>query len=329
MKQLSLLQQQLLSILSDGAYHNGQHLGDILEVSRTAIWKQIAQLEALGIVINREPKQGYQIATPFVPLSAHAIQSALAAPLKETVDIHLFASIDSTNRFLKTKPLTHSLTCCLTETQTAGRGRFKRAWYSPFGENIYCSVGITLDNDPAALSGLSLVVSLAMHAVLQAQTEDPIQIKWPNDLIWQGKKLAGTLIEMTAEGNGSTDVIIGMGLNINSLSSTRQTTIDRPWCTLRDITKHSFDRNQLIASLIETLDAYLVRLQQKGFADFHAAWHALDCLYQKQITISHPTGTVTGQGCGVNDAGYLLLKDEKQQIRVFSSGDTTLAQSKP
>jgi BirA family transcriptional regulator, biotin operon repressor / biotin---[acetyl-CoA-carboxylase] ligase len=328
MKLFTPLQQKLLTILSDGEYHSGQHLGDLFNVSRTAIWKNIEQFESIGVHIERTSKQGYRLSKPFIPLSAAAIKAALDTQTAQALDIHLFARIDSTNRFLKTQALTNRLTCCLAETQTAGRGRFRRHWHSPFGENIYCSLGVSLADDPSQLSGLSLVVSLAMHAVLQKHSKHPIRIKWPNDLIWQNRKLAGTLIEITAEGNGNTEVIIGMGLNINSISSTSQTTIDRPWCTLRDITQQTFNRNELIADLIQTLDCYLKRFKQKGFTDFQATWNTLDCLYHQQVTVSQPTGSTTGIGCGVNSAGYLLLKDDKKKIHTFSSGDTTLAQSK-
>ncbi len=327
MKSFTPTQKQLLNLLSNGACFSGQYLGDKLGVSRAAIWKHIEKLEQLGLTIERLPKQGYRVKHPFVPLSETRIQQALEAEFKEPIDCHAFASIDSTNRFLRTIPAKPQMTCCIAEAQTKGRGRFGRHWHSPFGENIYCSLSMHIEGDPSHLSGLSLVVSLAMHSVLQAYTDKSIAIKWPNDLLWEHQKLAGTLIEMTAEGNSGTDIIIGMGLNINSISAS-QTSIDRPWCSLRDITQQSFDRNQLIIELIKTLKIELQVFLQAGFQGFQARWNALDYLKNQEITVSKPTEKITGVGCGVSKAGYLLLKDKKGAMHTFSSGDTTLAQEK-
>ncbi|MDX2345718.1 MAG: biotin--[acetyl-CoA-carboxylase] ligase [Legionella sp.] len=314
------IQQQLLNILADGTCHNGQHLANQLGVSRTAIWKHIEKLEKLGLTIKRIPKKGYCLEHAFIPLSKTKIQKALNQKLNQPIDLYLFASINSTNRFLKTEPANEKIRCCLAETQTAGRGRFGRDWHSPFGENIYCSVALCIESDPSRLSGLSLVVSLVMHAVLQKYTEEPIAIKWPNDLLWNHKKLAGTLIEMTAEGNHSTDVIIGMGLNINATKKT--------WGSLKEITEQAFDRNQLIIELIVTLHQQLHILEQEGFSAFQAAWNELDYLKNQPITLSQPNGSFTGIGRGVNHNGYLLLEDKMGVTHAYSSGNTTLAQEK-
>ncbi|MDF1677125.1 MAG: biotin--[acetyl-CoA-carboxylase] ligase [Legionellaceae bacterium] len=221
-------------------------------------------------------------------------------------------------------PFKH-LTCCIAETQTNGRGRFRRHWHSPFGENIYCSLGLCIEGDLSHLSGLSLVVSLAMHHVLQKKTSEIIAIKWPNDLLWRHKKLAGTLIEMVAEGNNSADVIIGMGLNINSCFNHTDNTA-KPWCSLHEITGQFFDRNELIAELILTINTYLQQFKHDGFSSFRTAWNEKDYLKNKQFSISGPTGVITGIGHGVNQSGYLLLEDEVGSMHTLSSGDTTLSQ---
>jgi BirA family transcriptional regulator, biotin operon repressor / biotin---[acetyl-CoA-carboxylase] ligase len=325
MKSLSPRQTHLLHMLSDGACHSGQHLGDTLGISRTAIWKYIEQLTDLGLTIERIPHQGYRLSTSFIPLTETAIRQALTPTLNQELTFHLFASLDSTNRFLKTQPTSTSLSCCISEAQTMGRGRFGRHWHSPFGENIYCSFAWHSDGDPSHLSGLSLVVSLAIHATLKPYTTSSIAIKWPNDLLWHDKKLAGTLIEMTAESHGGTDLIIGIGLNINTQTQDDKT-LERPWCSLRDIVGHSLDRNILIAELIIQLNQHLNRFNQAGFSDFHEQWDTYDYLKQRMVTLTKPSGTLTGKVLGVNDAGYLLLKDEHGITHTLSSGDTSLAQ---
>jgi len=329
MKVLTQLQQTLLSIISDGLCHSGQRLGDTLGISRTAIWKNIERLESFGLAIERIRKQGYRLKRSFIPLTEQAIRSKLAPSLNQALDLHLFASINSTNRFLKTQPQTPGLTLCAAETQTDGRGRFARHWHSPFGENIYCSFGWRFEGDPSNLSGLSLVVSLAVHAAIQQlnlnHASQDIAIKWPNDLLWHDKKLAGILIEMTGEGNGSTDVIIGIGLNVNAIAE-ENTPIDKPWCALRDIFGQDIDRNTLLAMLITQLDQHLQTFSEQGFEAYQKQWQALDYLFDRTITLSKPNGACTGIGQGVDNAGYLKLLDKQGVMHTLSSGDTSLAQ---
>ena len=329
MKIFTKTQYMLLKKLSDGLCHSGQHLGDTLGVSRTAIWKHIKHFETLGLAIERIPKQGYRLTRSFVPLDEQAIRKKLTLALNQALNLHVLASVDSTNRFLKNQAYTPGFTLCTSETQTSGRGRFARPWHSPFGDNIYCSLAWRFEGDPSNLSGLSLVVSLAVHAAIQQLKTDHVSkdilIKWPNDLLWQNKKLAGILIEMTGEGNGNTDVIIGIGLNVNAIAE-KNTPIDKPWCALRDILEQSINRNALLALLITQLDQHLQEFSKQGFQAYQAAWQALDYLFDRTITVSKPKGTLTGRAQGVDKAGYLRLIDEHDVTHILSSGDTSLAQ---
>jgi len=265
----------------------------------------------------------------FIPLNEQAIRSALTQTLNQRLHLHIFESINSTNRFLKTHPRTPGLTLCAAETQTDGRGRFARPWHSPFGENLYCSLAWRFEGDVSRLSGLSLVVSLAVHTAIQAlAVTDPckhIAIKWPNDLLWQDRKLAGILIEMTAETNNSTEVIIGIGLNVNAIPE-ENTPIEKPWCALRDILGKSIDRNKLLARLIIQLDQDLQKFSNLGFQAYQKQWHTLDYLYDRTITLTKPNETLTGRALGVDNAGHLLLIDKQGVTHTLSAGDTSLAQ---
>lgn len=265
----------------------------------------------------------------FIPLSEPAIRKKLTPELNRMLNLYVLDSVDSTNRFLKAQAYQPGLTLCTSETQTNGRGRFARPWHSPFGENIYCSLAWRFEGDPSYLSGLSLVVSLAVHAAIQQLKANPasqeILIKWPNDLLWQGKKLAGILIEITSKNNNSTDVIIGIGLNVNAIAD-HDTPINRPWCSLRDILEQSINRNTLLALLITQLDQHLQNFSKQGFQAYQAAWQARDYLFDRTITVSKPNETLTGRAQGVDNAGYLLLIDEHGVTHTLSSGDTSLAQ---
>ncbi|KTC85390.1 biotin--[acetyl-CoA-carboxylase] ligase [Legionella drozanskii] len=325
MKQFSKIQLELLHQLSDGNCHSGKMLGERFGVSRTAIWKHISQLAELGLSIQRIPQHGYQLTKPVIPLDESLIRLHLKdRHFNKNPDIHLFATIDSTNRFLKDLATTSSISVCCAEKQTHGKGRFGRQWYSPFGENIYFSSRWELNCCLSRLSGLSLVVGLAILTSLQDfQVQQGIRLKWPNDVLWNNKKLCGILIEVIAETNSCAQVIIGIGMNVNTATQ-EQSLPDKPWCSLYEITGKHFDRNVLLANLIHQLDQYLNKFLATGFATFATDWQEVDYLQGQFIKVSQPTGIISGYACGVNELGQLCLQDSDGKLHHLSSGDTSL-----
>lgn len=325
MKQFTNLQLQLLHLLSDGQCHSGNLIGEQLGVSRTAIWKNISQLAELGLAVTRIPKQGYQLKQPMTPLDEALIRQRLESKRYEkSTNFHLFAELSSTNQFLKELDINSSINFCCAEKQTQGRGRFGRQWISPFGENIYFSGRWELNCCLSRLSGLSLIVGLAILASLRdSAIQHDIRIKWPNDLLWGNKKLCGILIEAIAEANSCAQVIIGIGINVNK--ATLVEPLDgKPWCSLYEITGNSFDRNILLGDLIFHLTNYLDKFLLAGFGAFADEWRELDYLEGKLIEVSQPTGSISGYACGVNHLGQLGLRDEQGNVQYLSSGDTSL-----
>ena len=258
-------------------------------------------------------------------LNESTIQNILkTAAFNKPIRVHVLDSVDSTNQFLKDLPASDAIEVCCAETQTQGRGRFGRSWHSPFGENIYFSIRAHIDCDLSQLSGLSLVVSMAVLAALNdTGIEDVVRIKWPNDLLWQGKKLCGCLIEAMRERQAGADVVIGIGLNVNSTRH-ELALIDKPWCSLYEITGTHFDRNALIAKLILRIDQYIQKIITKGFASFIPTWQQTDYLKNKLITVSQPNGLLSGKANGIDESGQLMLIDEMGVTHYLSSGDTSL-----
>ncbi len=249
------------------------------------------------------------------------------------LNIHVFESIDSTNQFLKNHPSSTSLELCCAETQTNGRGRLGRSWYSPVGENIYCSLRWQYSGPIAKLSALSLVVGLAILAAFRTlEITQNIYIKWPNDLFWDGKKMAGILIESTSESLDHQSVVIGIGLNVNTqtLIEETQTKIDRPWCSLRDITNKKWDRNQLIGIICGMTHQYLERYLCDGFSTFIPEWEKYDGLYQQlvEVTLSNRQHLV-GIALGVREDGLLQVMDKEGKIHLITSGEVTRCSPTP
>lgn len=322
MKQFSLLQRQILESLSDGQCHSGSQLGERLAVSRTAVWKQIRQLTELGLPIICVPQHGYKFSYSFVPLDESKIRHKLM--LEQPLYFHLFAEIDSTNFYLKNLEPQPGLSICCAEKQTKGRGRFGREWLSPFGENIYLSSRWEFDCCLSKLSGLSLVVSLAvLNSLEKNNLHHDIRVKWPNDLMWSNKKLCGILIEINAESNNAAQVIIGIGLNVNMLRQSLDL-FDKPWCSLQQIYQRYFDRNALIADLLSSLACYLALFKKNELTHFVQEWQKVDALWGQFITVTQPQGCISGIAQGINEYGQLCLLDNENKLHYLSSGEASL-----
>ncbi|WP_133129610.1 biotin--[acetyl-CoA-carboxylase] ligase [Legionella yabuuchiae] len=329
MIQLNKTQREIIQCLSDGRCLSGTDIGTTLGISRTAVWKQVKQLVELGVPIQSLPQQGYQLTKPLRLLDEHHIKEILNdLSFERPLTFHLFASVDSTNRYLKTLPPSAQVELCCAEMQTHGRGRFNRHWYSPFGENLYLSLRRPFACSLSELSGLSLVVSLAIRQAIQSLTSiNDLKVKWPNDLIWQDKKLSGTLIEIQAESHGISDVIIGIGINVNAKTASNSN-YESSWCSLADITQQSnFDRNLLVAHLIKYIHEYSNRFLTRGLQAFQTEWNEADYLFNQLITVSQLNGEISGKAQGINELGQLKVIDQNGNTHYVSFGDTLLKRS--
>jgi len=274
---------------------------------------------------------GYPFPTSCVLLQVEKIQKGLTALSQHEIHIiQIFDSIPSTNDYLMQQiPVTATQTiCCLSEQQTAGKGRRGQSWVSPFGHNIYLSLLWHFPLELSALSNLSLVVAIAVTRVLQhyAVTE-PVGIKWPNDVLWNHQKLCGILIEIKQVAYHQTSMVIGIGLNTHMPQHTTLP-ISQAWTDLQQITGQLHDRNEVVSILLNELIATLVLFQAQapgtGFLPFSETWRSLDLAFNKPITLITPTGTLQGMGRGVNSQGQYQVTLESGETQTFSSGHISL-----
>ena len=318
------LNQNLIKLLNDGKFHNGTSIGNKLKISRAAIWKAIKKLEQYHIPLTSIKGKGYQLNTPLLLLEKNKIQSRLRHP---SVKVKILEKIASTNDYLKTLSEGNQDICvCLSETQTTGKGRLQRQWHSPFAENIYLSLLCPFEKDISELNGLSLIVGLAVCRAIESvvNVQDKIlQIKWPNDILLEGKKLAGILIEIQAESNGFCQVIIGIGINVN-MKRAGQNNIDQNWISLTNIVKKYLDRNLLIPEIIDTLIDYLEKFSSQGLLVFQNEWQQRDYLINSQISLASGNQIIAGLYSGINKYGHLRVKNKTGDVLTFSSGNATI-----
>lgn len=318
--------QKLLNILSDGRFHSGEALGAELGVSRTAIWKQVQSLQLLGLDCYSVSGKGYRLANPLELLERELILDSMTAAAKPLVsEIELHSQIESSNCHLMDK-LGHGLAhghACMAERQTAGRGRRGRPWVSPFARNIYMSFYWRFEMSPELLSGLGLAIGVGVVRALKQLGVDDASLKWPNDILWQGRKLAGILLEMRGESAGPYHVVIGVGLNVDMSSDDSSAEIDQPWVDLQHIAEQPISRNKIAAVLLSELLLVADQFQRSGLVSFVDEWTAADAYAGKAVVIQQGIETITGYARGVDGNGAILLETETG-LRQFHSGEVSL-----
>jgi len=209
----------------------------------------------------------------------------------------------------------------LAELQSQGRGRRGRNWYSPFGANLALSMGFSARREAAELGGLSLVVGLALLDALERQGVAGLALKWPNDLLLEGSKLGGILIEVASTPHGI-ELVIGVGLNIRLPAAVRAT-LDQ---SVSDIEGAgiSVDRNLLAASVVSSVHEFVGEFQRHGFAPFSDVFNARHYFHGAECQMLQGSVSESGRVEGVTEQGALVLRAKDGRTRVFHGGEVSL-----
>jgi len=317
---------RLLQLLADGRFHSGEALAAQLGVSRAAVWKQIGQLRsACGQEIYAVPGRGYRLARPLDLLDREQIGSQLNPETASRISaIHLHQSLDSTNSWLmeRGRDGMASGAVCLAEQQQAGRGRHGRRWISPYGSNIYLSLLWRFELAPMQLSGLSLAAGIAVLRTLQQFGASEAGLKWPNDILYRQRKLAGLLLEVAGESEGPAQVVLGVGLNTHL--GEQGAAIDQPWIDLASISGvRRYRRNELVARLLEGLVETIDRYAKEGLQPFIPAWRQADLMLDQQVVVRNAERAISGRHRGIDESGALLLESDGE-LRSFYAGEVSL-----
>jgi BirA family biotin operon repressor/biotin-[acetyl-CoA-carboxylase] ligase len=303
----------LLAALSAERVVSGSALAQRLRVTRSAVWKQIQILRDLGAPIEAAAGRGYRLERPLELLDAQRIRAELAPALRQhlgALDVHW--QIDSTSSELLRRAGSGAsaapLQVCIAETQTAGRGRRGRVWQSPLGGNLYMSVLRRFDHGMGALAGLSLVVGLGVVEALGDCGICGMGLKWPNDVLVDGRKLAGILVELGGEFLGPCHAVIGIGINLH-LPAVSRARIEQPVIDLASLPGGAdVSRNRLAACLIARLVVALDRFAALGFAPFAPAYARHDLLRDRPIRVLVGGAPNAGVGAGVDARGALIVR---------------------
>jgi len=310
----------VLRALSDGKFHSGEKIAQTLGCSRTSIWQAVHVIENdFAIQVFSVRGQGYRLAAPLDWLDVATIRSGLDTATADVWTVAVADEIDSTNTRLMTLAANggpHGLVLA-AERQSAGRGRLGRRWQARIGDCLMFSILWRFDRGMAELAGLSLAVGLALARALR-KLGAPVELKWPNDLLLQGRKLAGILIELSGDALGPAAVVIGIGLNVVAPAD-----VDQPVAALTDCGLE-VSRNELLAALLNALQQVLTTFNRTGFAPFADEWMQLSAHQDEPVRLSFgPDESIDGMARGVAENGALLV-DTPAGRQVFHVGEVSL-----
>jgi BirA family biotin operon repressor/biotin-[acetyl-CoA-carboxylase] ligase len=316
-------ERELLARLIEGPL-SGDALARDAGLTRAAMWKRIEALRNGGVRIDAQAGRGYALAEPVELLDAERIQGQLqGATAAGLSSLDVAWSLDSTNsELLRRKAPDRGVEVLLAEQQTGGRGRRGRAWSSPIAANLYLSMSRQFSGGLARLGGLSLVVGVAVAEALRHAGYAAVGLKWPNDLLAQGRKLGGILVEGGGEHGGPVRAVIGIGVNVRMPASVA-VGIDQAWTDLAGLGDALPSRNMLAAQLLDALVPALDRFDHEGLAPFLARYAALDVLAGRAVTVHGPQGDEHGVADGIGEDGALRV-EIGQVIRHVHAGDVSV-----
>lgn len=306
---------------------SGEAISDKLGLTRAAVWKHVEALRAHGYRIDAVPARGYRLAgipDRLTPLELR--------PLLNTHDLghalHHHEVIASTNdraRELAEEGAAHG-EVVIAESQTGGRGRRGRPWVSPPGLNVYLSVVLRPELPPSRATELTLLTSVAVCDALR-QADVPAEIKWPNDLLIGGRKVAGILTELASEPERVHWVVVGIGVNVNATEADFPEEL-RPIATSVRIERGApAPRALLVAACLTSLEAWLDRHAEEGFAPIREAWRERAGTLGRDVTVRAEGRDVVGRAEDIDASGALLVRTDRGLERILS-GDVLMLRTR-
>ncbi|MGA3164374.1 MAG: biotin--[acetyl-CoA-carboxylase] ligase [Verrucomicrobiota bacterium] len=305
---------------------SGTELAEKLRISRAAIWARIEELRRLGYDIEAGPHSGYRLIS--VPDVLHA-DDLLARLYKTKIigrDVRVFEQTTSTNDVIEklARDGVKEGVVVFAESQTKGRGRLGRKWLSPAHKGLWFSLLLRPDLRPQEATQLTVASATALRRAIHSETGLNPEIKWPNDILVRGKKVAGILTEMSAELDRVQHVILGIGVNVNTGAGEFQPELRKLATSLKIESGRAISRADLATTILYELDRNYARVCAGGFAVLADEWEAHCTTIGRNVTIQVGERRLRGRAESLSDEGALLLRTEHGHLESIIGGDVTL-----
>jgi BirA family biotin operon repressor/biotin-[acetyl-CoA-carboxylase] ligase len=319
------MKEEILRLLrSADGYISGQELCNRFGVSRTAVWKAINQLKEAGYEIEAQQNKGYKLmAAP--DLMTEAEIKSLMHTEWVAKEVLYFDTIDSTN--IKAQELAEkgyqSGTLVVADKQESGKGRRGRSWVSPSGTGIFMTLMIKPDINPNNASMLTLVAALAVAKAITSVTGEEAMIKWPNDIVVNGKKVCGILTEMNAQFDYINHIVVGIGINVHNESFPEE--ISQMASSLMiEAGGKRFHRAQIIAETMSYFEQYYdTFLKTQDLSALVREYDELLVNRNKSVRVLDPKEPFDGKAMGITPKGELIV-DTWESRKLVSSGEVSV-----
>ncbi len=319
---MSTKEKALRALQENGGYLSGEALSEQLDISRAAVWKAITALREQGYEIDSVTGKGYRLVSCPDILTEEAIRSGLTGSL--VTRIYTMESVDSTNNEAKRRAqegAPHG-SVFVAEEQTGGKGRLGRVWKSPPKTGLWFTLLLRPNATPEQVTNLTLFAGLAVSRAIHALTGLPAQIKWPNDVVIEGKKVCGILTEMAAEMESVEYVIPGIGVNVNTESFPE----DIAWkaTSLYLSTGKKWSRATVLQAILREMEELLHRQEEKGTGAVLAEYR------ENCVTIGKPVSTqrgnirLSGIAENITDTGELIVRQSNGSELIINSGEVSV-----
>lgn len=319
------MKEEILRLLrSDDGYISGQELCNRFGVSRTAVWKAINQLKEAGYEIEAQQNKGYRLMAAPDLMTEAEIKSLMHTDWVAK-EVLYFDTIDSTNT--KAQELAEkgypSGTLVVADKQESGKGRRGRSWVSPSGTGIFMTLMIKPDINPNNASMLTLVAALAVAKAITSVTGEEAMIKWPNDIVVNGKKVCGILTEMNAQFDYINHIVVGIGINVHNESFPEE--ISQMASSLMiEAGGKRFHRAQIIAETMSYFEQYYdTFLQTQDLSALVREYDELLVNMNKAVRVLDPKEPFDGKAMGITPKGELIV-DTWESRKLVSSGEVSV-----
>ena len=308
---------------TEAGYLSGGLLSRELAMSRTAVWKHISALRKDGYCIEAVPSRGYRLISSPDVINPHEVAAQLDGT---TIGRHLefLQQTTSTNAdaFRLAEDGAVEGTVVLADAQSGGKGRRGRVWSSPAGVNLYCSVVLRPAIMPHEAPQLTFLSAVAVARAIELTTNLTPEIKWPNDLLISGKKVAGLLNEMSAETDGINFVILGIGVNLNMTAGQLPDDLRHPATSLLLEAGSGVDRSRFVSTVLNELDRLYRDFLANGFGPVREEWqHRCNANGRRVIVSDSGTACTGGMFVGIDADGSLLLRSDDTILHRITCGD--------
>lgn len=306
-------------------YLSGEEISRQLTVSRTAIWKHMQTLKQAGYEIEAHPRRGYRLKNVPDLLLPDEIRDTLQTKMLGQGKIYYFSEIDSTNNEAKKQANLGCLegSIVLSEAQNSGRGRLSRGWFSPANKGIWLSVVLRPPFNPYDAPKCTLLAAVAVTKAIRRITQVECGIKWPNDILYQGKKIVGILTEMSAEIDAINHVVIGMGINVNIGEHEFPNELIDIATSLSIATGRDIPRLLLLNAVLVELEEAYEKVIQRGFSEMLEEWRELSVTLGQNVSVVGSGRNFSGMAVDIDHDGGLLVQTDECLEKVIA-GDVSI-----